>query len=216
MTYSGYTVNMEWISPLNRIILLYPEPRLVILNVRHNHSGEYFKLSDIPEKLQEYIVSEVHCENIEEFISGVPAATDIEGFVLELCSGQRIKIKTLEYLRKHKCKESIDNIKTLIENILYETIDDVKSLFNNNEFILNRIHSIENIVVPKYNHIENTVINFYNKNKLLNRKDYAILGQKELGSLFNLAMAMYLYGTADFKEFCIKRYKDIFEIKEDK
>lgn len=213
----NYTVNLEWVSPLNRIVLLYPEPKLVILNIRHNYTGEYLNFSndidgyEIPEK---YLISEVHCDNLEKFLSDVPIMTDIEGFVIVLKSGQRIKIKTLEYLRKHKCKESVDNAKALIENILYESIDDVKSLFVDNEFILNRIKEFESIVIPKYNHIDNTINLFYNENKKLNRKDYAIKGMAELGNLFHLAMSMYTHGSADIKEFCMKYYKDVFNIEE--
>lgn len=210
----NYTVNMEWVSPLNRVVLLYPEPRLVILNIRHNYTGEYFSLGDISAELQPYVINEVHCEDLSKFINDVPAMLDIEGFVILLKSGQRIKIKTLEYLRKHRCKESVDNTKALIENILYETIDDVKSLFVDNEFILNRIRDVENIVIPKYNHIESTVTNFYNASKELNRKDYAIKGMAELGNLFHLAMALYVYGSADVKQFCMKYYKEVFDVEE--
>lgn len=209
----NYTVNLEWISPLNRIVLLYPEPKLVVLNIRHNYTGEYLKFSDAVgnyEILEKYFIKEVNCDNLEKFINDVPSMTNIEGFVILLKSGQRIKIKTLEYLRKHKCKESVDNIKALIENILYETIDDVKSLFIDNEFILNRIRDVENIVIPKYNHIDNTVNLFYNENKELNRKDYAIKGMAELGNLFHLAMNLYLGKEADIKEFCMRYYKDVF------
>lgn len=206
----NYTVNLEWVSPLNRIVLLYPEPKLVILNIRHNYTGEYLGLDNIPAELQKHAINEVHCEDLSKFINDVPNMFDIEGFVILLKSGQRIKIKTLEYLRKHKCKESVDNIKALIENILYETIDDVKTLFIDNEFILNRIRDVENIVIPKHNHIESTVTDFYNSNKNLSRKFYAIKGQAVLDNLFHLAMATYVYGFADVKQFCMKYYKDIF------
>ena len=211
----NYTVNLEWLSPLNRIVLLYPEPKLVVLNIRHNYTGEHLRiLANLNAIIEPYRINEVHCDNLKKFIDDVPAMTDIEGFVIELRSGQRIKLKTLEYLRKHKCKESVDNAKALIENILYESIDDVKSLFVDNSFILNRIKEFENIVIPKYNHIESTVTSFYNGNKELNRKDYAIRGMSELGNLFHLAMAVYVYGSADVKEFCMKYYKDVFSIKE--
>lgn len=215
----NYTVNLEWVSPLNRIVLLYPEPKLVVLNIRHNYTGEYLRiLSNLNYILEKYLIKEVHCDNskidIESFINNIPNMIDIEGFVIVLKGEQRIKIKTLDYLRKHKCKESVDNAKALIENILYESIDDVKSLFVDNEFILNRIKEFENIVIPKYNHIDNTINLFYNSNKNLSRKDYAIKGISELGNLFHLAMNLYLGKEADIKEFCMKYYKDVFNIKE--
>ena len=38
---SGFTVNFEWCAPHNRIVLGYQEPKLSVLNARHNRTGEY-------------------------------------------------------------------------------------------------------------------------------------------------------------------------------
>ena len=68
----NYTTNLEWISPLNRIVLLYPEPKLVVLNIRHNYTGEYLNFSDVVNEYEiseKYLISEVHCDNLEKFIN---------------------------------------------------------------------------------------------------------------------------------------------------
>lgn len=43
----SYTPIMEYISPLNRIVVSYDEPRLVLLAIRNNITGEYLDIADI-------------------------------------------------------------------------------------------------------------------------------------------------------------------------
>lgn len=211
------TINLEWTSPENRIVLQYSKPELKILNARYNSDIiDIFEKSlswdfNIPE-INKMAVKNVNPDNIEQFISDIPEMKDIEGFVVLLKSGQRIKIKTADYLRKHKIKDSIDNDSSLIEAILFESIDDTKILFADNQYVLDRIKKFEDIIIPKYNHIESIVNTFYEENKHLDRKSYAIKGQKELDLFFSLAMNMYLQKPVDIKEFCMKHTKVLFLI----
>ena len=53
---NGFTINMEWCAPNNRIVVGYMEPSLTILNIRQHSDGSYIDLSDIAH--QDY--NEIH------------------------------------------------------------------------------------------------------------------------------------------------------------
>ena len=54
---------------------------------------------------------------------------NIEGYVIRLASGQRVKIKTAWYLALHHTKDSINSPRRLFEAVLEEATDDMRSLF---------------------------------------------------------------------------------------
>lgn len=132
----------------------------------------------------------------------------IEGFVIRLASGQRVKIKTLKYLALHHTKESINSPRRLFEAVLEEATDDMRTMFRDDEVAIKMIEEMESFVEKKYNHMVDTVERFYEHNKSLDRKSYAILGQKELErSFFGLAMQKYLGKDVDYKTFMKKQWK---------
>jgi hypothetical protein len=81
-------------------------------------------------------------------------------------------------------------------------------MFVDDPLALKMISDMETFVDAKYNHLVDTVERFYERNKHLDRKDYAILGQKELGKLeFGLVMQLYTGREIDYKEVMKKRWK---------
>jgi T4 RnlA family RNA ligase len=46
-TSNGFTVNLEWTAPFNRIVISYQKPGLIGLNMRHMDTGAYMSLKDI-------------------------------------------------------------------------------------------------------------------------------------------------------------------------
>src|SRR5262249_7665977 len=101
----------------------------------------------------------------------------------------------------------------LFENVVNETTDDLRSLFADDSISLGMIKEMEDAVIPKLNHMMSIVEKYYDENKHLIRKDYAIKGQQELGSFFSLGMTKYLGRPVNYKEFAIKNYKT-FGIKD--
>jgi hypothetical protein len=74
---------------------------------------------------------------------------------------------------------------------------------------------MELFVEGKYNHLVDTVERFYERNKHMERKDYAILGQKELEKMhFGLAMSKYTGKPVNYKEFMAKKWKE-FGLKDE-
>ena len=216
----NFTVNFEWCSPTNRIVLAYDNPELKILNVRHNITGDYLDIWEGEHfrnhpTMVKYRVGHFEHDNPVEFLASVPDMTEsIEGFVCEMEDGTFFKIKTLAYLSLHKSKDSINSPRRLYEAVLYEATDDLRSLFHDDPVAISIITEMEEKVDKLYNHVVDTVEKFYASNKNSERKEYAIAGQKELDKkFFGLAMNLYLGNDFSYKEFMVKRWKD-FGIKD--
>lgn len=207
-----HTVNFEWTSPDNRIVLGYEKPALVVLNVRNNITGGYldngiFNSGYCPE-IAKHLVKDHYStvDNVEEFVSSIPDMERIEGFVIRLGS-QMIKVKTNWYLARHRAKDSINSPKRLFRAIVGEEIDDILSLFHDDPLALKTINDMVALVEPKYNHMIATVEAFYEENKELDRKDYAIKAKSLDDSFMGLYMNMYLGRKNDYKEFAQKYYE---------
>lgn len=236
MTSLGYTVNLEWVAPDNRIVIGYMEPMLRVLNIRNTMNGKYLDKTQVHPSYEEIlkrwvdqivvintigdesavaVAGEVKVLNLKKFVEMIPEMEQIEGFVVRLTSGQRIKIKTKWYLALHHTKDSINSDRRLYEAVLSEATDDLRALFYDDALAIARIEKMEQYVDGKYNHLVATVEKFYETNKELERKEYAILGQKEMDRLqFGLAMKKYLGQEVNYKDFMIAKWKE-FGVKDD-
>lgn len=203
LTIKGWTVNMEFVSPRNQIVLPYPREKLVVLNIRNNETGmTLFKDQVYGEGKLEWVEAE---KNLD--MAAIPAMQGIEGFVLRFKDGKLVKIKTDAYLVLHKAKDSVTVPRHLFEAVILEASDDLRALFREDPLSLKKISDMEDMVRPRYNHMVASVEKFYDENKELGRKDYAIKGQKEIAEFFGLAMNKYLGREMPYKEFAIKNYK---------
>lgn len=219
----GYTVNMEWMAPHNRIVIGYQKPYLSVLNIRSMEDGSYLEYEDFDNVAwpasqirDRWIGREaVRKENMAEFVASIPDMNEIEGYVVKLESGQYVKIKTNWYLALHHTKDNINSPRRLFECVLEEATDDMKSLFHDDQAALDIIMAMETYVEEKYNHMVDSVEKFYEANKDLDRKDYAILGQKEIDPMyFGLVMLKYTGKDFSYKEFLKKQWKKL-GIKDD-
>ena len=215
----NFTVNMEWCSPTNRIVLSYDTPHLKILNVRHNISGKYLDIFDgehfgDTDTMKKYLVESFVHEDPKSYIESVKDMTGIEGFVCELEDGTFFKIKTDAYVSLHHSKDSINSPRRLYEVVLNEATDDLRSLFYDDLVAIAIIEEMEERVGKLYNHLVNEVETFYNDNKHLERKEYALAGRSLLdGKSFGLAMNLYIGRPVNYTEFMIKKWKE-FGVKD--
>ena len=217
-----HTVNMEIVSPDNRIVIAYPETKLVILNIRDNHTGEYISKRDAKimcPDINDYWVEYVNGVNMHDVASmnGVDGEV-IEGFVYEHPdTGHKFKCKTDRYVEIHHAKDDVNNPKRLMQCVLEEGSDDLRSLFDNDELTIKYIDDFEKMVFDEYNYMVSIVELYYKHNKDLIQKDYAIKAQdraNHISKFFSLAMMAYNEKDIKYKEFMIKNRKAIFpEIK---
>ncbi len=208
-----YTVNMEWVAPHNRIVLPYMEPELRVLNIRNNWDGSYLDVSELHADYEEIThrwTERTTTSDYEAFIGMIPDMQNIEGYIARFEDGQRVKIKTNWYLALHHTKDNINSPRRLFEAVLEEATDDMKSLFHDDELAIKTIMEMEEWVEQKYNHMVDVVEKFYEANKDLERKDYAIKGQKELDKMFfSLAMNKYIGREFSYKDFLKSKWKDL-------
>lgn len=207
-TRNGFTVNLEWVAPWNRIVLAYDTPRLIVLNRMDLVTLDWRTLSS---DLTEYANPTVKPdEPMSVFASKIPdMQDDIEGFILVMKSGQRVKVKTKKYISLHHAKDSITNPRRLFECVLDEATDDLRSMVAGDQVAIDLIAKMEQLVQHEYNHMVRVVEDFYDANKGLDRKSYAIKGQIDLSAMtFGLAMNLYVGRSNDYKTFMKSRYKE--------
>lgn len=128
---AGYTPIFEWTAPENRVVIPYDNSELTLLALRHRETGRY------DEQLAGEMCAAYGVPFAAMLASGIASAndlielfgplsqrTDIEGGVLLGPGGRRLKIKTADYLRRHKILANLGNERYAFEAWLDDVIDD--------------------------------------------------------------------------------------------
>lgn len=124
----GYTPIFEWCSRKNRIVIDYPEDRLVLTAIRENLDGHYLDYHYMLGWAEEFGIECVKAfpMNIHDAKLNQKIIKD-EGYVVRFNDGHMIKIKGEHYLMLHKTMEHLTHEKDLIRLILEEKLDDAKA-----------------------------------------------------------------------------------------
>lgn len=213
ITKEGYTVIMEWISPNNRIVIPYQKDNLVVLAVRSNEDGSYATMDELQEfrsihpRLMRDVLDSVKSD-LTGFINGIRDLEDIEGFVFYLPDGEKIKYKTDWYVARHNLIDGLYSPRTLYKSIVDGTIDDAKSLLSDDPAKLDIINTMERRIEREFHKIVTSVEMFYNMNKDLERKDYAIKANARKDGLLPLYMNKYLGVEIDWKGWMIRKVRN--------
>lgn len=207
----GWTVNMEYCAPDNRIVIGYLEPHLKVLNARHRSDGKYMTREELERRFTKHVIDRVDTNNLRVavFVQSIPdMLDDIEGYVARI-GDLWFKIKTNKYMSLHHTKDSINNPRRLFEAVLDEGVDDLRAMFFEDKLAIKLIDEMTEKVDKIYNHMVALVEKFYEDNKHLDRKEYAIKGQADLERIyFGLAMTKYLQKPVDYKGFMKSKYKE--------
>jgi T4 RnlA family RNA ligase len=193
---AGFTANLEYVSPTNRIVLAYQETSLVLLNVRNNETGEYVPYSELFKDgaLRKYLVKAIEVNQETDFIADIRAQEGIEGFIFHLEDGTLFKLKTAWYSALHHTKDSINNNERLFEVVVSGGSDDVRSLFSTDAFAIEKIDAFEKIHSDYLSNAIDLLETAWATVCGKDRKDYAIQGQvllKEYPGLFSILMQAY-------------------------
>lgn len=196
----GFTLNFEYVSPTNRIVLPYQEKRLVLLNVRDNISGEYITYEDLYKDpvLRKYLVNVYDASELD--INEIKKMTDIEGFVAVMSDGRRFKIKTDWYVALHTTRDSLASSEKLFTAIIEGASDDLKSMYKDDEFSFTKIEAFEEAYLSMLSKSITLVTDTYELLRGKSRKDYAIEAQTitkkaQMPFLFSILMDQYLGDT---------------------
>ena len=133
----GHTPIFEWCSRKQRIVLDYPEDRLVLTAVRVNETGEYLSL----DWARAFIAANEEFRGVEvvqEFPAGADSMARLqaeahgvegtEGWVVRFDDGHMVKVKAEWYVLRHKSKDQLSREKNVVAMIVGEAADDVKAL----------------------------------------------------------------------------------------
>lgn len=219
----GYTVNMEYMAPDNRIVIGYMKPTLKVLNIRDNADGSYIDPREPVRGGWHDFDFHVTVHPIPEdphswAYSVADMLDDIEGYVVKLADGTWFKLKTDKYKALHHTKDSINVPRRLFESCVLGAADDLRSMFATDVLACSQIDAMQEKVAKIYNHIHMHIHGFYNCHKNAYnetenpRKYYALAAQadeeiQKMG-VFGLIMNLYLGKDADVADFMIKHYKD--------
>lgn len=227
----GFTVNLEYTSPENRIVIAYQEEKLTVLSVRSHIDGQAFFATKLKKFLKQKGFNSIlnnmvsheslHDLNIEQnkFVDAIRTEQQGEGYVVEIILSDKIsyltKIKNVKYIALHQTKDSVNSPKRLFEAVIEEATDDLRAMFTDDQYVLNKIDEMEKTVQPIFNHMVKTVEKFHSDNKNLDRKTYAIKAKSEQPNFMGLLMNAYLNQPIDYKFFAKKHAKDMFNINEE-
>jgi RNA ligase len=129
----------EWCSRKNRIVVDYPEDRLVLTAMRINSSGNYIPYRTLQNLTKDYDIDLVkvidsNSDNIHELVDTIRAWESDEGVVVRFDApratawmgyGHMLKIKADAYLVLHRSKDAISNEKNIIEVVVNDQVDDL-------------------------------------------------------------------------------------------
>ena len=118
----NYSIIFEWVSPLNRVVILYPEPKWYLIGIV-NHEDYSLRTQ---RELNEYailrglerppIYSFNNVNTFSDIIATVEAWKGIEGLVVYSKQDQMLhKIKGLDYLARHRLKSELSSFEKLID-----------------------------------------------------------------------------------------------------
>jgi RNA ligase len=131
----GYTPIFEWCSRQQRIVIDYPEDKLVLLAMRENFTGRYMdrkglvalgKLWNIPVVNVLDMTDPVPSQ--EELVEMIRSMFDMEGVVVQFANGHMVKIKADQYVALHRAKSLLENERDVVGLVLDEKVDDLLPL----------------------------------------------------------------------------------------
>lgn len=165
------TAIFEWTSPTARIVLPYAKDELKLLHVRDNEDGQYWSEDYMRAYAEMHKIPVVDSINLngDNFIQNSKGETikytlvdtsplvtqlmslaetlvGIEGWIVQFNNGDMVKIKTKDYMVKHRAMTFLRE-RDIAELVLDEQLDDTKALLVQEGCSIERILEIEKDVV---------------------------------------------------------------------
>ena len=128
---NGFTPVFEWCSNKNRIVLDYPEDRLVLTAIRATYTGSYLLQDALEAVGRRYGIEVVKAYDVSRSKNGqyivdlVRKAEDFEGVVVRFDDGHMVKVKSDWYVRIHKVKSLLGQERDVVALILNNELDDM-------------------------------------------------------------------------------------------
>jgi RNA ligase len=122
----------EWCSRKQRIVVDYPEDRLVLIALRGTETGEYKPYCDLVVLGVQFDIEVVKtyegtADNMAHLMDETKSAEGLEGYIIRFDDGHMLKIKGEWYLRIHKTKDNLTHEKNVVDLLVNEKMDDAKA-----------------------------------------------------------------------------------------
>ena len=212
----GYTPMFELVTdiPSMRIVVKYDESDFYFLCLRYNKTGEYIiedlpRFDDVKYPSLLYFYDTI---SLEKYLDELENNKNIEGVVgLCLDNGVFFKYKIDWYLSRHRAKDILKAPKSFIELFIDGKLDDIYSLLSDDDKKIAK--QLETICFQRYNAIINDISKIIDKDKLLDRKEFALKYSKL--PFFGLLIREYSGQTYDMKKYFMKHEYPIIKEKFD-
>lgn len=229
----GWTLNFEYISPNNIIVVPYEKSELVLLSARSMKTGELIYADKLEAKLKEnsytslikslvkytYVTDEE--QNQKTLLEKISKETEGEGYVIEILAPEpyMVKVKNDAYSILHNFLGKMDSDFQLAKVIISEKADDARSVFRENPEVIERLDKLEKIILPIYNAIHQEVESFFEENKNMEKKEYVAKAQEnDKNNNFSFSLAPFkiqrIKGINNIQKFCLDNPGKVFNISE--
>lgn len=152
----------EIVSPKNKIVIRYPETKLILIAIRDSN-GNYLNIKniDIPKEIEITELLDVDTlDNVKKEL--IKRNGEIEGFVIKFEDGQIVKFKTDKYVELHGLYDDITRDNLVFDICITDSIDDVISKIDD-EYAKSVLLEKHKIYCKEFNRMKNEAENLYNK-----------------------------------------------------
>lgn len=132
---NGMTPMFEFCSRKQKIVIDYPEDKLVLLAVRDNATGLYMSYDDMLELGDRFNIPVV--ERLEGSVTDPKAFLEMvrvlegkEGYIVRFHNGHMAKVKAEDYLRLHNMVDVLQREKDVLALVLSGSLDDAKGFMS--------------------------------------------------------------------------------------
>ena len=202
-----FTIILEYVSPMNRIVLEYTKEELILLKLRDNKTGKLLDISDYADKLGSIKVAKSEAiTDLDTLIDIIKIQEDKEGFVIltEDNDGNDFsyKMKNKWYCDRHNLiTNDLYREHILIAYVLDEKIDDVIAQIPEYAVeVRNRVDKIisviKHVLAEKVLDIEKSYANFVELGS--SQKEYA-LKYNRIDKNFSIVMSMANRGKDSYE-----------------
>ena len=190
----GCTAIFELTHPSAQIVVTQREPKMRLLHVRDNVTGEYLLLDRTHEIHTLVEQHKIECVVrfyevwVSDLIESLPNMTQQEGYIIQFASGDMVKLKCPWYLRLHHSITFLRE-RDIALLALNEELDGVKGSLIEAGIDLTEVNAVESRLKQILINISDTVESVHECDKNLSRKDFALKYKGH--ELFSLLMIRY-------------------------
>lgn len=207
MIHINVTPIFEYVAPTNKIVIEYSEPKLFLLAMRNNISGNYYMPHKAPFEMVPMYGSVDG--TLHDYIERARKQEGREGDIIRFANGHMIKIKNDWYVRIHKTKDLIRAERNIADIIINEQLDDVLPLLDATD--LKTVREYEKLFDDVFENVLGRIEGLVTLAKVLhggNKKEVAI---NFIPNLINKEDSSFIFSALDGKDLrplVIKKIKE--------